>query len=125
MTNEYHKDLWGLIDFDVVNYRNPETALYILRKDLSKDYKIQFPIFDLAYSIYWKKVNPNIPFNQNTMPLLEEGGIVADIFAIIGDVPVIGLVPKILNLTFRSEEHTSELQSRGHLVCRLLLEKKN
>src|SRR5690625_6044760 len=29
-------------------------------------------------------------------------------------------VPKSL----RSEEHTSELQSRGHLVCRLLLEKK-
>src|SRR5207253_10668790 len=30
------------------------------------------------------------------------------------------------NLYFgsRSEEHTSELQSRGHLVCRLLLEKK-
>src|SRR5690625_6838031 len=25
----------------------------------------------------------------------------------------------------RSEEHTSELQSRGHLVCRLLLEKKD
>src|SRR5439155_1585415 len=30
---------------------------------------------------------------------------------------------KIQSLT-RSEEHTSELQSRGHLVCRLLLEKK-
>src|SRR5437660_4575602 len=28
-------------------------------------------------------------------------------------------------LKARSEEHTSELQSRGHLVCRLLLEKKN
>src|SRR5439155_22585716 len=28
-------------------------------------------------------------------------------------------------LHVRSEEHTSELQSRGHLVCRLLLEKKN
>src|SRR5690554_7466099 len=27
--------------------------------------------------------------------------------------------------TMRSEEHTSELQSRPHLVCRLLLEKKN
>src|SRR5690625_6641493 len=26
---------------------------------------------------------------------------------------------------WRSEEHTSELQSRGHLVCRLLLEEKN
>src|SRR5690625_6097307 len=29
------------------------------------------------------------------------------------------------SLSVRSEEHTSELQSRGHLVCRLLLEKKN
>src|SRR2546422_5532055 len=30
-----------------------------------------------------------------------------------------------LQLFIRSEEHTSELQSRLHLVCRLLLEKKN
>src|SRR5437660_6785320 len=32
-------------------------------------------------------------------------------------------VPVVVE-AFRSEEHTSELQSRGHLVCRLLLEKK-
>src|SRR5690625_6846931 len=31
----------------------------------------------------------------------------------------------MIGLSIRSEEHTSELQSRGHLVCRLLLEKKN
>src|SRR5437870_7035480 len=30
-----------------------------------------------------------------------------------------------LVMSLRSEEHTSELQSRGHLVCRLLLENKN
>src|SRR5690625_6639439 len=29
-----------------------------------------------------------------------------------------------LAIKYRSEEHTSELQSRGHLVCHLLLEKK-
>src|SRR3989442_15547200 len=29
-----------------------------------------------------------------------------------------------MSVAFRSEEHTSELQSRPHLVCRLLLEKK-
>src|SRR5690625_3381908 len=35
-------------------------------------------------------------------------------------------VPMVLNSTEkkRSEEHTSELQSRGHLVCRLLLQTK-
>src|SRR5690625_3811681 len=29
-----------------------------------------------------------------------------------------------VNLNLRSEEHTSELQSRGHLVCRLLIEEQ-
>src|SRR5690625_5338069 len=41
---------------------------------------------------------------------------------------VLSLSEDLLNLIEekreRSEEHTSELQSRGHLVCRLLLEKK-
>src|SRR5690625_6506368 len=34
-------------------------------------------------------------------------------------------IPFMIPKNVRSEEHTSELQSRGHLVCRLLLEKKN
>src|SRR5699024_11625252 len=34
-------------------------------------------------------------------------------------------IPFPLPVIFRSEEHTSELQSRFDLVCRLLLEKKN
>src|SRR5205809_5304500 len=34
-------------------------------------------------------------------------------------------IDRVINIKgFRSEEHTSELQSRLHLVCRLLLEKK-
>src|SRR2546422_4647009 len=35
------------------------------------------------------------------------------------------LIVPLCRLQERSEEHTSELQSRLHLVCRLLLEKKN
>src|SRR5690625_6866576 len=37
----------------------------------------------------------------------------------------ISAVANVAATAVRSEEHTSELQSRGHLVCRLLLEKKN
>src|SRR5690625_3367014 len=33
-------------------------------------------------------------------------------------------IDDVIHVDVRSEEHTSELQSRGHLVCRLLLEKK-
>src|SRR5256884_6692870 len=45
-----------------------------------------------------------------------------------GSVNALELLPEVLGarpkLEIRSEEHTSELQSRLHLVCRLLLEKK-
>src|SRR2546429_3937798 len=43
-------------------------------------------------------------------------------------LPIIGTVDPRYHFRLwkcRSEEHTSELQSRLHLVCRLLLEKKN
>src|SRR2546422_7359422 len=38
--------------------------------------------------------------------------------------PLPGELAVVVEADFRSEEHTSELQSRLHLVCRLLLEKK-
>src|SRR3989442_7260136 len=38
--------------------------------------------------------------------------------------PAPSLTPETPPQAMRSEEHTSELQSRPHLVCRLLLEKK-
>src|SRR3712207_6980748 len=41
------------------------------------------------------------------------------------DVPKGSVGFAIPNTECRSEEHTSELQSRQYLVCRLLLEKKN
>src|SRR5690625_6307562 len=41
------------------------------------------------------------------------------------EVPLYVLGSSTDSAHIRSEEHTSELQSRGHLVCRLLLEKKN
>src|SRR5437870_6325173 len=49
-----------------------------------------------------------------------------DIFVVgVGVEPARGMKKGVVNDADRSEEHTSELQSRGHLVCRLLLEKKN
>src|SRR5690625_3897130 len=63
-----------------------------------------------------------------TLSLLEIIGMVVFIAAVIG--LLVGFFffiasPLIDRITVgRSEEHTSELQSRGHLVCRLLLEKK-
>src|SRR5258708_21095045 len=58
------------------------------------------------------------PFDQNA--LLIRAGTLRERMSAAGLRDV-----RISYRVFRSEEHTSELQSPDHLVCRLLLEKKN
>src|SRR3989442_5771681 len=70
--------------------------------------------------------NNHIP-NRRSLPKIVEHLFVA---VLLGNLePQLDdlrhVVPQVIKLRFRSEEHTSELQSRPHLVCRLLLEKKN
>src|SRR3712207_8777437 len=48
---------------------------------------------------------------------LDDGGL--------GDRPLVAQPRQPAGTAARSEEHTSELQSRQYLVCRLLLDKKN
>src|SRR5690606_42008934 len=73
---------------------------------------------------------------QHTPPGLPDFGPTGDFLGIVGEEivrPLVelggrhvqGLKIKGLDIPLRSEEHTSELQSREKLVCRLLLEKKN
>src|SRR5690625_4592433 len=63
--------------------------------------------------------------NTKTVRLHLDGYEIEKLFLYGKDITV-RLYPITVQLetTQRSEEHTSELQSRGHLVCRLLLAKK-
>src|SRR5690554_7393181 len=60
---------------------------------------------------------------QSSMPFVL---IIFSFISVFLCLQLIIISPKIniQSSFFRSEEHTSELQSRPHLVCRLLLEKK-
>src|SRR3712207_8990051 len=55
-------------------------------------------------------------------------GTLVKSLCVVGSPPIlhvaIGVILTTLVIETRSEEHTSELQSRQYLVCRLLLEKK-
>jgi tetratricopeptide (TPR) repeat protein len=101
---EFDHAVWTVLDFEIANYRSPETALYLLRKQLNKNYAIDFPLFDIAYSIYWKKVHPDKVMNKQTFPLLEESHIIGDLIAAVGEVPLIGMVPKLFKSVLKGKE---------------------
>src|SRR3989442_6274593 len=70
-----------------------------------------FPYTTLFRSYTYRWFEPGTPGNGRRRALLNG--------AAFG-----GLAVVLITARRRSEEHTSELQSRPHLVCRLLLEKK-
>src|SRR3712207_8098334 len=82
-----------------------------------------FPYTTLFRSIAYEQIKPRV--GHRLLPvhrlLLVERGIhiieVMNLTELAADW--------VYEFAFRSEEHTSELQSRQYLVCRLLLEKQN
>src|SRR2546422_5329982 len=84
-----------------------------------------FPYTTLFRSVKFSiSVSPNTwPVPSNSAPLV--GSLQALELVRNAVIPVPGIVGPTSSVSGkRSEEHTSELQSRLHLVCRLLLEKK-
>src|SRR5690625_6084646 len=77
-------------------------------------------IFLGLFLLVKNKVNGNI-----SAPVLTViGTAISGSIFLLTALYIVGLMEGGFIAMFRSEEHTSELQSRGHLVCRLLLEKK-
>src|SRR5437870_5955961 len=60
-------------------------------------------------------------FNRD-YPVLQGGVLFLAVVFVLVNL-IVDISYALINPRIRSEEHTSELQSRGHLVCRLLLEK--
>src|SRR2546429_6186042 len=74
----------------------------------------------------WARLYGHTPVSATVTYLHLVGILVGGGVAVAADRASLRLSPETLPdwRTERSEEHTSELQSRLHLVCRLLLEKK-
>src|SRR5690625_6352011 len=77
-----------------------------------------FALLTFAIGIFfgYQQINAE-PTGSYFSPSMLSGVIICLVSAFAGMVAV-------WHFTKRAEEHTSELQSRGQLVCRLLLEKK-
>src|SRR6266487_4268507 len=86
-------------------------VLLALLRVAGKRQLAQLNSFDLVVFLLLSNVVQNaIIGNETSLP----GGLLGAVILITGNYALV-------RLTFRSEEHTSELQSPVHLVCRLLL----
>src|SRR5689334_24732748 len=86
------------------------------------------------YTTLFRSLHPFLPMHdapvsyQHYFPSWEEwaiamGSLAGALLVITFFARIFPIIP--IHETIRSEEHTSELQSQFHLVCRLLLEKKH
>src|SRR5699024_12678187 len=85
------------------------------------------PIYDYSQFVIFLKPSGPTPVNYNPKKKPRGGcnGTLNDcLFNCLNDVIPNVMKKKFKNDAGRSEEHTSELQSRFDIVCRLLLEKK-
>jgi hypothetical protein len=87
--------VWTAIDLDTPTYREQETALFVLRNQLHEKFKVNFPSFDIAYTVYWQKTHPQTPMTKDNFPLLTGANAVAGIMRVVGEMPYIGFVPKL------------------------------
>jgi tetratricopeptide (TPR) repeat protein len=103
------------LDFDVANYRDQETALFAMRKELHEKHKVQFAAFDIAYAVYWQRTRPQTPLTKDKLPMLESGTALADIVSAAGSLPVVGMIPKLTLLAFKAGGAIHEWWTkRGH-----------
>src|SRR5438045_6747585 len=82
-------------------------------------------VAELSQKIAETQGNPEFQISNAWLTQIENSNSVPSIFKLYSLSAIYRLkFTDLLRLYGRSEEHTSELQSLRHLVCRLLLEKK-
>jgi len=70
--------IYSYIDFDNPSNRDKSVALRVLSRRFRNQFKVEFPLFETAYAIYWSRENPHIELGEDRkLPFLDEGSILA------------------------------------------------
>ena len=95
------KAISASLNLDTSHFRQQDAALASLHQSLKNQYKIQFPTYEIAYSLYWCKVHPDSAKNVEEIPFMQDGSIISEIISALGDMPVVGVAPKIAKVILK------------------------
>jgi tetratricopeptide (TPR) repeat protein len=86
--------LWAEVDFGLPTLREPQTALFSLRRQFAERHGVHFPTFDLVYAYLWRLTRPNTAPVQEGRALFEAGSLAAAGLSAAG-VPFVSLVATV------------------------------
>jgi len=92
------KLVWASIDLQFDRHREKSTFLVSLKNELQKKYKINFPAFEIAHAIYWKKAYPEIPLREENYLFFEGDNAFDDFFGVVDKIPYFSIVPATARL---------------------------
>ena len=92
---QHQEVTWVSIDLHLDKHREKNTFLVTLKNDLQKKHKINFPAFEIAHAIYWKKANPEIPLRKENYLFFEGDDAFDDFYGVVDKIPYFSLVPAV------------------------------
>ncbi|OHV48899.1 hypothetical protein [Pseudofrankia sp. BMG5.36] len=103
----------AVLDLQVPAMRQQEDALAVLRAEFGKQ-GVRFDRFDIAYAVLWQRIHPHLRISRETLPFVEESGVLTEIIDSVAGVPVFGTA---LGLLKAAERVTSDARRR-HRISR-------
>ena len=99
LEDQHPEVIWASIDLQLEKHREKTTFLVTLKNELQKNLqgrrKINFPAFEIAHAIYWKKANPEIPLRKENYLFFKGDNFIDDFFGTVDQIPYAQVVPAI------------------------------
>nr|WP_306798626.1 tetratricopeptide repeat protein [Oceanobacillus saliphilus] len=97
--------MYTVLDFKDTALHSPARALLELVREITCKQSLSFPHFEIAYSIYFCKRNPDISYNEKKLPFEKELGIMASIVSSLDGMGIAGTVTGIVGKVYESKKN--------------------
>jgi hypothetical protein len=89
------------VDFIDPSCRTVAKALLELQRNIVCNKKISWPHFELAYSLYFKKKNPDIVFREKDLPFTEESSFMGNLLAALDHMGIAGAIVGGVSIAYK------------------------
>ncbi len=97
---ESKKNFYTYLDFSNSSFHHPNKAFLELINNIHCSYKFSFPHFWIAYAIYFKKINPEMVYQDKKFLKSESWTILSDLLSLMDGAGLISVIPGMVNKAY-------------------------